>query len=87
MQGNELGGARTHDPRIKSPLLYRLSYSLKCLFSGVNSDPPWATQVGDAFDSHFRFAKDRYVKDPKQAHEAQADWPRFVHTRARPFRV
>src|SRR4051812_50031486 len=25
---SELGGTRTHDPRIKSPLLYQLSYEL-----------------------------------------------------------
>jgi hypothetical protein len=31
--GSEAGGARTHGLRIKSPLLYRLSYSLKCLVS------------------------------------------------------
>jgi hypothetical protein len=29
---NEVDGTRTHDLRIKSPLLYRLSYNLKFLF-------------------------------------------------------
>ncbi len=27
--GDELGGNRTHDPRIKSPMLYQLSYQLR----------------------------------------------------------
>jgi hypothetical protein len=30
---NESGGTRTLDPRIKSPLLYRLSYALLLGFS------------------------------------------------------
>ena len=37
MQGlmSEPGATRTRDPRIKSPLLYRLSYGLKlCAFIG-----------------------------------------------------
>ena len=39
----ELGGNRTHDPRIKSALLYRLSYEL--LLYLVSKVPQWANAV------------------------------------------
>jgi hypothetical protein len=39
----ELGGNRTHDPRIKSALLYRLSYELFLLSSKVTQ---WVEAVG-----------------------------------------
>ncbi len=39
---NEGGGTRTLDQRIKSPLLYRLSYALKCVeqITSIRQNPP-----------------------------------------------
>ncbi len=37
---NDPSGVRTHDPRLKRPLLYRLSYRVKWTMRDSNSRPP-----------------------------------------------
>ncbi len=47
MQVGEGGGDRTHDPRIKSPLLYQLSYAPKSR-RGVVPDARRMVKASDA---------------------------------------
>ena len=42
----EAGGTRTHDPRLKRPLLYQLSYRPEVERGGVRQVPDWSDYTG-----------------------------------------
>ena len=52
-QSGEPGGIRTHDPMIKSHVLYRLSYGLTCVASMVYANAACVQSISDPSKNSF----------------------------------